>query len=223
MVYKVTEETVTGIANAIRIQTNSTDDIKVEDFADEILSIKTVRDAEAAAKSALKAEGYKNSAESSATAAAESAFRAEAWAVGKREGIAVLDGDDTYENNALYYAEKAKAESDEAEGYKEETKSYRDETIVIENNVVQMGKDIKESIDLADGQRNAEAWAVGTRNGVAIESKEEHDAFKNNALYWSEVSRGYAEDAQNIKDNFAGQTLAGNVFIPNARVEGVES
>ena len=60
------------------------------------------------------AEGYKDAAADYATAAAGSksnaagsAEDAEAWAVGERGGTPVESGDDTYHNNAKYYAEQA--------------------------------------------------------------------------------------------------------------------
>lgn len=47
------------------------------------------------------------SASDSATSAAGDASDAEAWAVGKRDGQSVHPTDPTYENNALYYADRA--------------------------------------------------------------------------------------------------------------------
>ena len=70
MAYKVTEETINGIANAIRAQSNSTEDIKVEDFAEAILSIETGENTASAAQSAKDAEVSAISAASSAIAAA---------------------------------------------------------------------------------------------------------------------------------------------------------
>ena len=56
---------------------------------------------------AEQASGSATAAAGSATAAAGSAEDAEAWAVGKRGGTDVPSTDDTYHNNAKYYAEQA--------------------------------------------------------------------------------------------------------------------
>ena len=61
----------------------------------------------AAAGSASAASGSAGAAAGSASAAAGSASDAEAWAVGKRNGTDVPSTDDTYENNAKYYAQEA--------------------------------------------------------------------------------------------------------------------
>lgn len=73
MVYKVTEETINGIANAIRTKTNSDEEIQVADFAAEILNIETGENTASAAQSARNAEASAISAASSAQFAKESA------------------------------------------------------------------------------------------------------------------------------------------------------
>ena len=60
-----------------------------------------------AATSETNAGNSATAAAGSATAAAGSAEDAEAWAVGKRGGTDVPSTDDTYHNNAKYYAEQA--------------------------------------------------------------------------------------------------------------------
>ena len=52
-------------------------------------------------------ETYRDEAEASKDAAADSESNAEAWAVGQRGGSDVPDTDVTYENNSKYYAEQA--------------------------------------------------------------------------------------------------------------------
>ena len=75
MVYKVTDETINGIANAIRTKTGSDEVIQVQDFATEILNIETGENTVAAAASARDAEVSAISAASSAQAAKESAAK----------------------------------------------------------------------------------------------------------------------------------------------------
>ena len=208
MVYKVTEETITGIANAIRTQTNSTEDIQVEDFAEEILSIKTVKDAEAAAKSALEAEGYMVSAQSSATAAAESAEEAAAsaadslrkadeakeWAVGETE-------------SAKYYADEAAKEANNADS------SYHD-TYEIANYVLELKAEVENTISTAQGF-TAEAWANGTKDGVAV--GENDPQYNKHAWYWAQQAEAFANEIAKV-------AAAGNIFAEASLIdEGVTS
>lgn len=71
MIYKVKEETITEIANAIRAKTNSTEDIQVQNFAEEILNIKTGENTILAAKSARDAEASAISAQTHAQFASD--------------------------------------------------------------------------------------------------------------------------------------------------------
>ena len=80
MAYKVAEETIEGIASAIRTKTGSNDEIQLQDFAEEILNIETGENTAAAAKSARDAEASAISAASSAQAAKELAVDAAAVA-----------------------------------------------------------------------------------------------------------------------------------------------
>lgn len=52
-------------------------------------------------------EQYRDEAEASKDAAADSESNSEAWAVGERGGTPVPSTDVTYENNSKYYAEQA--------------------------------------------------------------------------------------------------------------------
>lgn len=61
----------------------------------------------AAANSATAAAGSASTAAEKAGAAARDAEDAEAWAVGKRNGVAVGSDDPAYHNNAKYYKEQA--------------------------------------------------------------------------------------------------------------------
>lgn len=153
MYYKVKDETIADIAEAIRTKNGVAGEIKVEDFAQSILDLNTGENTEAAAQSASEAAASAISAESSALSAAESAGQAaetatmaieettaiyesasqkaseaatsaeeseasadkakasevdaEAWAIGTRDGVEVSSEDETYQNNAKYWAEQA--------------------------------------------------------------------------------------------------------------------
>lgn len=65
----------------------------------------------AAAGSATAAAGSASSAEEDAQRAAQDAEDAEAWAVGKRNGVDVPANDPAYQNNAKYYKELAQSAS----------------------------------------------------------------------------------------------------------------
>lgn len=73
------------------------------------LGTETQANAQAAAQSASDAADSATSASESAGQAEDSAEDAEAWAVGERSGEPVSAGDETYENNAKYWAENARA------------------------------------------------------------------------------------------------------------------
>lgn len=72
------------------------------------LGTETQANAQAAAQSASDAADSAASASESAGQAEDSAEDAEAWAVGERNGEPVSVGDETYENNAKYWAENAR-------------------------------------------------------------------------------------------------------------------
>lgn len=133
MPYVMKEETLNGIADAIRLKTGTEYDIQAEDFEEAILGIQTCENTDiakesafSAAQSAREADESAISARSSALAASESAGivieytetaktkaeaaqnherNAEAYAVGTRNGVPVSEGDIAYQNNAKYYAE----------------------------------------------------------------------------------------------------------------------
>lgn len=210
MVYKVTEETITGIANAIRAKTNSTEEIKVQDFAEEILNIETGENTISAAQSARDAEASAISAASSAQAAKESAAMvatevdtAKSWATG--EGA--VDGDETYQNNAKYYSEVAQQHADDADSYRAEVAANADAAKVSAENAAaseaaaaqlrdETNQNLDHAIEMVQNLEgfNSEAWAVGTRNGIEVTDGD--PTYQNNSKYWSDITRATAADFQ---------------------------
>lgn len=73
-------------------------------------------DATAASQSATAAGGSATAAEESASQASQSESNAEAWAVGERDGVHVEPPDETYQNNAKYWAQVAQQGAEDA-GY----------------------------------------------------------------------------------------------------------
>lgn len=169
MSYVIKQETLDGIADAIRLKTGIDKDIQAEDFEDAILSIRTCENtdvaleaASAAAKSAKDADTSAYSAQSSAIVASEAAGRA-----ALSEAIAV---------------EKAEIASISAESAKEsETNAKASEEIAVES--AEAAKIAAEAA-AHHGGFNSEAYAVGTRNGIPV--VEGDVAYHNNAKYYAE-------------------------------------
>ena len=195
MVYKVTEETITEIANAIRAKTGSTEEILVQDFAEEILTIQNGENTIAAAQSARDAEASAISAASSAQSAKEDAAlaavrvnKAKDWAIGSES-----TDDETYENNSKYYSEVSLAHSKNSETSSQTSKGHADRAAASEAATKESqeatDENLSRSIEIVENLEgfNSEAWAVGTKNGVAI--TEDHVAYNNHSKYWSEVAR----------------------------------
>lgn len=140
MYYRLKEETIDDIADAIREKTNTAGEIQPKNFASAIRSLEIGENTNSAAESANAAAASAVSAQSSALAASESAGSAannatiasnssasaleseqkasisennaknsaldsEAWAIGTRNGTAVGSEDETYHNNAKYWAD----------------------------------------------------------------------------------------------------------------------
>lgn len=162
MEYKIKEETLESIADAIRSKNKASGPIQVEQFAQSILDLEVGENTEKAAESAKSAAASAASAESSALAAAESAGKGA-----------------SSESNALA-SEKAAAKSQKAAKASESAS--------------------------AKSESNAEAWAVGTRNGTAVTSEDE--TYQNNSKYWAEYAKNIVtaedfteDDIQSIWDS----------------------
>ena len=119
-----------------------------------------------------RAASSETAAGNSATSAASSKSDAEAWAVGQRNGTDVQDTDPTYHNNSKYYAGRA-ASSETAAG--------------------------NSATSAASSKEDAEAWAVGQRNGQNVPSTD--PTYENNAEYWARIAeQAAAHGGHTIKD-----------------------
>ena len=112
-----------------------------------------------AADSATAADGSADSAE-------DSAEDAEAYAVGKRNGVDVTSGDDAYHNNAKYYAGEAGDSATAAAG---------------------------SASDADDRAEDSEAYAIGKRDGVDVSSDD--PAYHNNSKYFKDQTDAAATQA----------------------------
>lgn len=157
MGYKIKEETLEGIADAIRAKSGLSGDIQTEQFAQAILDLNVGENTDEAAESARAAASSAASASSSALAAAESAGESANSATDalKSEEAAAASAD------AAAKSASAAAESEKA---------------------------------AAESEFSAEAWAIGTRKGVDVESDDE--TYNNNAKYWAY----YTKELVTVKD-----------------------
>ena len=74
---------------------------------DDIYDTKVLRALDESAEPPEPWESWVEQVENDADRAEDAAEDSEAWAVGERGGVPVVEGDPTYENNAKYYAEQA--------------------------------------------------------------------------------------------------------------------
>lgn len=155
MEYKIKEETLESIADAIRVKNKTSGSIQVEQFAQSILGLDVGENTEKAAESAKSAAASAASAESSATAAAESAGQgasSESNALASEKAAAKSE-----ENAAASEIASAKSESN-AEAW----------AIGTRNNTAVTSED-------ETYQNNSKYWAEYAKNIVVVEDFTEDD------------------------------------------------
>lgn len=81
---------------------------------------------------------------------AASAKNAEAWAVGKRGGVDVPDTDETYHNNAKYYAGQAAASADTASEHRVNAQAAANQAGQYMNAAAQSAIEAEGAVDDAD-------------------------------------------------------------------------
>ena len=124
-------------------------------------------------------------------AAEQSAEDAEAWAVGKRGGEPVEDGDETYENNAKYFAVQSAEAKTAAETAKREAEEAQHKAVAAQGKA----EDAQQGAETAE--KNTEAWAAGTRDGEPVSSDD--PAYHNNGAYYlGQTKAAETEALQNI-------------------------
>lgn len=142
--------------------------------------------ATAAANSADSASGSATAASGSATAAGNSADDAEAWAVGKIDGVDVPSTDPRHNNNAKHYSDTASGYSTSAAqsataAAASELHAGTSETNAHTSEVNAAGSATSANSDA----KLSESWAVG---GTGTRSGED----TNNAKYWAEQAASSA-------------------------------
>lgn len=154
--------------------------------------------ATAAAAAETGASGSATAAAGSANAAYTSAQDSEAWAVGQRNGVDVASSDETYNNNAKYYAGlsedsalNAAQSATNANTAKTDAQTARTDAQTARDNAQTYSRD-------------SEAWANGTRNGSAIPSTDV--AYEKNSKYWAEQAEAtvtnLADDVADLNEDF---------------------
>ena len=159
--------------------------------------------------------------EGAETAAVEAAGDSEAWAVGKRGGVDVEAGDQTYQHNSLYYAMQAGGMANAARDQAREAEAWA------------VGQRAGLDVETTDGtyhnnakyyaqhaREEAEAWAVGKRSGTDVGS--EDPAYHNNAKYYSEhafsaTPEGYealVDDVDLMMESFEAERSGRVVLVP---------
>ena len=155
----------------------------------------------------LKPEDYtdddpENGAQSILEKAEEFAQESEAWARGTKDGTAVPSTADQYQNNSKYYAEQASGSATNASAYELNSEAWavgtKDGTAVTsddpqyQNSSKYHAQQASNSASSASGsataaatsEDNAEAWAVGTKNGIDVGSGDPQ--YHNNSKYYAE-------------------------------------
>ena len=162
MYYRVEENTIEDIADAIRTQSGASGDIKVEDFAQAILSLDIGEDTNSAAESASKAAASAVSAASSATAASE-----------------ISGNMASMQENTKQFADNAEQSAQESVSSAQASAQSAAEsnTHCIDSEAWAVGKRSGVDVDAEDitYQNNAKYWAEFAKETVTVESMEDSD------------------------------------------------
>lgn len=155
---------------------------------------------------------------------------AEAWAVGRRNGVPVDEGDVTYHNNSKWYSEVSEAASVVSGSCMRIAGGYADAAedsaiisgssmriagqyaVSAEENAVISGSAMRIAVQSAE---DSEAWAVGQRDGVDVPSTD--PTYQNNSEYWARYSQQYAVGALHYK----GAVLFANIPTTGIRAGDV--
>ena len=162
MYYRVEENTIEDIANAIRTQSGATGEIKVEDFAQEILSLDIGEDTQSAAESASKAAASAVSAASSATVASEISGNMSAIQSNTEQ---FADSAEQSAQDALNSAQAANQSASDAEAHRIDSEAWA------------VGKRDGTDVGIEDivYQNNAKYWAELAKETVTVEPMEDSD------------------------------------------------
>lgn len=118
---------------------------------------------------------------------------AQAWAEGKRGASPVTSGDETYHNNAKYWAGEAEDAASTASDAASDASDSADSAFESANDAADSETNASGSASAASNSatqasnhaKTAEAYALGTKGGEAVGSDD--PAYQNNAKYYAEI------------------------------------
>lgn len=130
---------------------------------------------------------YASTASTAATNAAGSAQDSEAYAIGKRGGSDVGSSDVTYHNNSKWYSDQSKASADDAHDYMTAAGTSASNAAISETNAGVSASNASTSESYAQNHAlDAEAWAVGKRNGTDVTSDDV--TYENNSKFYAQAA-----------------------------------
>lgn len=189
----IQDETLTDIADAIRVKGGLEGELKVENFAQLIQDLPTCDNTQRAETAADKAEEKAKEAYASAVSAATSASQVknvESVVVGAADQeTARINNENTRiaNENARISAESNRAAAETSRVQAERARVDTDNGIVAQaKKYAELAADSERAVaGVAADALDSEAWATGTMNGVDITN--EHQAYNNNAKYYANL------------------------------------
>lgn len=139
---------------------------------------------------------------------------AEAWAVGRRNGVPVLPNDPTYHNNSYWYSQVSEDASIVSGSCMRIAGEYAD---IAEDNAITSGSAMRIAGEYKDDARDSmiisgsfmhvagehaedsEAWAVGKRGGQEVPSTD--PTYHNNAEHWAKYAQEHAGGGIHYKES----------------------
>ena len=150
--------------------------------------------------------------ETNAFSAARSALDAQAWAEGKRGSVDIPNTDPAYNKYAKHWADVASNHADQAAHYGTQAETSATQASGYADRAGQYQSWASDYADEASGSatsanqaataalnssRDAEAWAVGKRNGVDVPQSD--PAWHNDAYFWARQAQAIVGGQDNVK------------------------
>lgn len=145
------------------------------------------------------------------------AAKSEAYGAGTVNGVPVTGDNPAYQNNAKYYSDEAAASASSVEQLKEDSEAYavgtRDGVPVTSGDAAYRNNSkfyataasesaataVASDIAAAQSEEDAEAWAIGEREGTPVSSGDV--AYENNSKYYAGEAADSASNASTSETN----------------------
>lgn len=196
MSYLMQDDTLNGIADALRLKTGIDTDIQAEDFEATILSIRTCENTDAAAQSALDAARYADAAKASEVNADSSAKEA---ALSAYAAAASQTNAATSEVNAKTSEDNAKVSETNAKASEEAAKTSETNAATSEANA----KTSEDNAKTSETNAKVSEEAAATSESNAKASEDAADASEANAKASEEAAAASASAAATSEANAA--------------------